>query len=83
MRQKGGVIMANTTNVMKLLGKITECGLTKDAFAKVINMDYSTLWRKLKNDGESFTIREANLIAKELSLTSDEAMSIFFTNLVA
>ena len=71
------------TNIMKLKGKITECGFSLESFARVINMDYSTLWRKLKNEGESFSIGEANSIAKALALSAQEAMDIFFTNLVA
>ena len=66
----------------KLKGKITENGLNQEMLSKEIGMDRSTLNRKLKT-GESFTIGEANKIALVLKLTKDEALSIFFTNIVA
>lgn len=69
-------------NVNSLRSKIAEKGLTVPELAKRIKMDKSTLYRKL-SDGENFSIGEANLIAKELKLTSKEAMSIFFAASVA
>lgn len=69
-------------DVAKLKGKIVEKGLNQIMLAKETGMDRSTLNRKLKN-GEAFTIGEANRIAIVLKLTKDEAMSIFFTNIVA
>jgi len=70
-------------NVNKLKGKIVENGLKVGELALKIGIDRSTFYRKLKNQGDSFTIREVNLICKELKLTKDEAMEIFFTNYVA
>ncbi len=66
----------------KLRGKITENGLNQEKLSKEVGMDRSTLNRKLKT-GEAFTIGEANKIAIALKLTKDEAMAIFFTNIVA
>lgn len=70
-------------NVNKLKGKIVENGLKVGELALKIGIDRSTFYRKLKNQGDSFTVREVNLICKELKLTKDEAMEIFFTNYVA
>lgn len=66
----------------KLRGKIVEKGLNQVSLAKKTGMDRSTLNRKLKN-GEAFTIGEASKIAIILELTKDEAMTIFFADIVA
>ncbi len=70
-------------NINKLRGKIIENGMTVNDVASYIGMDRSTFYRKLNNEGETFTIKEVNLIRDVLNLTVDEAVSIFFTNIVA
>lgn len=69
-------------NINKLKGKIVEAGYTQDTLAEKIHMDKSTLNRKLKT-GESFSIGQANEIARVLKLTKEEAISIFFASIVA
>lgn len=68
-------------NVNKLRGKIVEHGLTVGQLAERIGIGRAALYRKMK-DG-SFTVREAQLISRELSLSSQDVMDIFFTNFVA
>ncbi len=63
-------------NVMKLKGKIREKGFTQEKLAKRINIDKSTLSRRL-SDGETFTIGEANRITCALELSEAEAVEIF------
>lgn len=70
-------------NVNKLRGKIVENGLNVSALAKQLGMDRSTLYRKINNDGDTLTIKEANRICELLDLKPDEAMAIFFKNYVA
>lgn len=70
-------------NINKLKGKIVENGLTIERLAKKIGLDRSTLYRKINNDGETFTIREANLICSALELSGQEATEIFFSQYVA
>lgn len=70
-------------NVNKLRGKIVEKGMNVDKLSKEIGIDKSTLYRKLGNDGDTLTVREANQICEILELTGDEAMAIFFKNYVA
>lgn len=65
-------------NVNKLKGKIVECDMNVEELAQKIGMDKSTLYRKMSSGGESFTIREANLIAKTLDCTYEEVNAIFF-----
>jgi len=64
-------------NVNKLRGKIVEVGTTVSDLADKLGVDRSTLYRKMNQ--HTLTIKEANLIVKELSLTKDEAMAIFFS----
>lgn len=70
-------------NVNKLKGKIVENGLSITELAKRIGVDRSTLYRKIGRNGDEFSIKEANLIARELKLSREEAIAIFFTRLVA
>lgn len=69
-------------NVAKLRGKMAELGIDQETLANMIGVDRSTMNRKLKT-GESFTVGQANAIVHELSLSKDEAMFIFFPNIVA
>lgn len=70
-------------NVNKLKGKIVEKGINISTLAKMINVDASTLYRKINNNGSTLTIKEADLIVKSLDLTADEANAIFFSQFVA
>ncbi len=70
-------------NINKLKGKIVENGLTIEKLADNIGIDRSTLYRKINNNGETFTIKEADLIVKALNLTAEEAKAIFFSQIVA
>ncbi|RDU22181.1 helix-turn-helix domain-containing protein [Anaerosacchariphilus polymeriproducens] len=70
-------------NINKLKGKIVEQGLTVERLANIINIDKSTLYRKISNSGETFTIKEADLICKALKLTFSEVNDIFFSQYVA
>lgn len=64
-------------NINKLKGKMVECGMNVEKLSDKIGVDKSTLYRKLSTNGENFTIKEANLIARELNLTYSEVNSIF------
>lgn len=64
-------------NIPKLRGKIVEMGYSVESLAAEIGIDKSTLYRKLDN-GEKFTVGEAQKIKAVLDLTSDEAGAIFF-----
>ena len=75
--------MPEIVNVNKLRGKIVEQGITVEKLASQIGIDRSTLYRKMNNEGESFTIKEANLICKALNLNGQEATAIFFSQYVA
>lgn len=55
-----------------------EKGWTMNMLAKEINMDKSILYDKLQDKGDLFLIRDADKITKALTLTKEEASSIFF-----
>ena len=70
-------------NINKLKGKIVENGLTVEGLAEKLGVDRSTLYRKLNAEGETFTIKDANMICKALELNIQEATAIFFSQYVA
>lgn len=65
-------------NILKLKGKLVENGMTIKDLAKVINVNESTVYRKFNNNGDTITIKEAELISVALKLNRDEINSIFF-----
>ncbi len=70
-------------NVNKLRGKIVENGLNMSTLAIKLEIDRSTLYRKINSEGDKLTIKEANEIVEILNLDSKEAMTIFFGHIVA
>ena len=70
-------------NSNKLKAKIVENGMNVSELAMRIGMDKATLYRKIANGGETMTVKDANAIVKALSLTSADALAIFFSQLVA
>lgn len=70
-------------NVKKLRGKMMEHGISVEELASIMNIDKATLYRRLERNGESFTIKEADVITKALNLNADEASAIFFSQFVA
>lgn len=64
-------------NVNKLRGAVVEHGFTMESLANSIGMDRATLYRKIANNGENFTLKEVDGIVRALSLTPDEGMRIF------
>ena len=72
-------------NTAKLKGKMREKEITQEEMAKKLGIALSTMNRKLQSseDGDSFTVGEANRIFHILELSTDEAMAIFFADAVA
>ena len=70
-------------NIPKLKGKIVEKGETVQTVADAMGIDKATLYRKMKNDGETMLVKDANALVRILALTADEAMAIFFSQRVA
>ena len=61
----------------KLRGKIVECGMTHEKLATLLGIDASTLSRKMKSNGLTFTVGQMHQIVDILNLTADEAKQIF------
>lgn len=64
-------------NVNKLKGKIVEKGMNVETVAKRIDVDRSSMYRKL-NNFEKITIGEARKLKDVLELSDEEASAIFF-----
>lgn len=67
----------------KLKGKIVESGLGISQIAEKLGINVSTLYRKISNGGQNFTIKEAQQLAELLHLTGAEVNEIFFNITVA
>ena len=65
-------------NVLKLKAKIVERDMSIEQVAKSIGIDTSTMYRKLANNGNSFTVAEATNIGLLLELNASEMNDIFF-----
>lgn len=70
-------------NIRKLKAKLVEKDISIIELANILGIDKSTVYRKLNNSGENFTVKDVEKIAKALSLTYDDINHIFFTNVVA
>ncbi|MBQ2967440.1 MAG: helix-turn-helix domain-containing protein [Clostridia bacterium] len=65
-------------NVKKLRGRIVESGYTIESIAKEIGINRATMYRKLSENAETFSVKEAVLISKKLSLNEQDISDIFF-----
>ena len=70
-------------NINKLRGKMAENEISVERLANQIGVDKATVYRKINNNGESFSISEADRIVEALGLNASEAQSIFFSQLVS
>ncbi|CAI3197229.1 helix-turn-helix domain-containing protein [Clostridium neonatale] len=70
-------------NILKLKGKIVEAGMNVSSLSRELNIDRSTFYRKLNEDGTYFSIKEINVMIAKLNLSFDDVKNIFFNQLVA
>lgn len=68
--------------VNKLKGKIAEQGMNMTTFAKSIDLDYSSLYRRLEGQ-VSFTVSDVEKITKVLHLENEDIVNIFFAKGIA
>lgn len=68
-------------NVNKLKAKMVELGTNVDELSEKIGMDRATFYRRLSADGQTFLIKEADAISKELGMTREEVNEIFLVSL--
>lgn len=65
------------TNMDILRGKMTERKMGIEQLAEKIGIDPSTFYRKMRTNGESFTVGQMHQIVNVLNLTHEEAAAIF------
>ena len=70
-------------NILKLKAKIVEAGMTILSVSKALNMDRSTFYRKMNEDGTDFTIKEVNIMINILNLSFNDVQDIFFNKFIA
>lgn len=71
-------------NTKALVDYMQRTGVTKTMLAEQLNMNPATLNNKIHNkEGEIFTVKEANTIAKVLFIPCDLLTEIFFGEGVA
>jgi DNA-binding phage protein len=61
---------------------MVEKKINAEELAKRIGMDRATFYRRLSKS-DDFTIKEVDSIVRELCLTMDETIAIFFAGFVA
>ena len=67
-------------NTDKLKALIAEKGMTIDSVAKEIGMDPSTFYRKLKSNGNNFSIGEMHALQELLEIATEDCVNIFLCN---
>ena len=70
------------TNLKKLKAKLVENDITVEQAAKCLDIDTSTMYRRLNGESK-FLIEEGEKLAVLLNLSGEEAISIFFAQIVA
>ncbi len=70
-------------DINKFKAIIIEKHSSIDDIALELGINKSTIYRKLQNNGDNFTIKEVGLISSLLHLTISEIINIFFANYVA
>ena len=80
-RKKGGNSMVDTSEIK---AQLKRKGLTQETLAKEIDMDPSTLNKKINNEeGKNLTVKEAYKIAEVLNIPREHLTAIFFAQKLA
>lgn len=66
-------------NMNRLRGRFIEAEISVEGMADRLGINRSTMYRKISEKGEAFTVREVNRMINVLHLTPEDAFSIFFT----
>lgn len=69
-----------SVNIEKLREKMAEKNVSNEDMAKLMGIDASTFYRKLKSDGTNFTVGQMHTIADVLGLSNEDTTSIFLWN---
>lgn len=63
------------TSALKM--KMSSRGVTVSDLAKILNIDESTYYRRMSNDGDTFTVGEVQKIVETLRMSKRDATAIF------
>lgn len=66
-----------TVNIQGLEHCIKQSNIGKRQLAAEIGMDQATFYRKMRSDGEKFTIGEMHKMVDVLNMTKEHAANIF------
>ena len=66
--------------VNKIKGRMAELGIPVLELAFEMGISPSTFYRKMKEGGQHFTVKEAFVIANKLRMSKEEASRIFFAS---
>ena len=67
-------------DVRKLKARVVEAGMTIPELANKMEMNPSTLYRKLKNNGEGLLVKDVDRIITIIDLPGGDINNIFFAN---
>ncbi len=70
-------------NIELLKDEMNKCGMNIKKVAALIGIDESTFYRKLKANGETFTVKEMFDIIEVLDIEKEKASEIFFSDKLA
>ena len=70
-------------DVPRLKTRIAEKGLSMMEVAKLLEINRSTLYRRLENGGSGLLVKDARRLSDILELTLEEREHIFFASKVA
>lgn len=70
-------------NIPKLKGKLTELDMNVSELGDKMGYDKSAIYRRFKDGGSAMSIADANQIIRILGLSREEAVAIFFSQLVS
>ena len=70
-------------NTQLLKARMVERGISAENLAKLVGMNPSTFYRKMKTGGNSFTVAEMFAIVDALELTDEDAVRIFLQRKLA
>ncbi len=65
-------------NMEKLKRKMKQRGVTYSELSRKMDINRSTLYRKIASEGDCFSVREAVYIGRTLGLSLAETAEIFF-----
>jgi len=70
-------------NINKLKAKMVKNGESVDDLVVKLSISRPTMYRRLKADSDSFTVRDINQLMNVLNLTVDEMLEIFYPLIAA